>query len=70
MKKIYSEPKMLTVNSEIETDLLIMSLEGTDPTSGTEPGTEPGKTPGEDDDEEEIWGGAKGRNAWSNGGLW
>jgi len=69
MKKIYSEPKMLTVNSEIETDLLIMSLQDTDPTSGLG-GDTPGKTPGEDEGEEEIWGGAKGRNAWSDGGLW
>lgn len=58
---------MLTVNSEIETDLLIMSLDDSNPSDL--PGN-PGKTPGEDEGEEEIWGGAKGRNAWSNGGLW
>ena len=62
---------MLTVESVIETELLIMSLDNQNPTGGLEPGTEPGKTPGgEDDDDEEIWGGAKGRGGWSDGGLW
>ena len=61
---------MLTVESVIETELLIMSLDDGNPTGGLGPGTEPGKTTGEDEDEEEIWGGTKGRGGWSDNGLW
>lgn len=67
MKKIYSEPKMLTVESVIETELLIMSLDDENPTDGLEEGTKPGK---DGDGKDGEWGGAKGRNAWSDGGLW
>ena len=71
MKKIYFEPEMHIMMPQLTSDMLIMSLEDNDPTNGLGGGgTDPGKTPGEDDDEGDIWGGAKGRGMWDSDGLW
>ncbi len=67
MKKIYSEPKMLTRNCDMDTELLGASLDPNNPTD-LPGGTEPGKDPNPDEDDE--WGGAKGRDGWDANGLW
>ena len=65
MKKIYSEPKMLTRNCDMDTELLGASLNNDNPTDLPGGG---GKDPNPDEDDE--WGGAKGRDGWDANGLW
>ena len=65
MKKIYSEPKMLTRNCDMDTELLGASLNDGKPTDLPGGG---GKDPNPDEDDE--WGGAKGRDGWDANGLW
>ena len=68
MKKIYLKPETTSVDSEFEISLMVPSLDPSNP--GTDLPNQPGnggQGPGEGDDEE--WGGAKGRNIWSND-LW
>lgn len=69
MKKIYLKPETTTVDSELDMNLMLPSLDPDNPGSDLpdQPGNG-GQGPGGDDDEEE-WGGAKGRNIWSND-LW
>lgn len=68
MKKIYLKPETFNVSSELKISLMVPSLDPNNPSDLPGNPGNGGQGPGGDDDEED-WGGAKGRNPFENG-LW
>ena len=67
MKKIYLKPETIANDTTLKMNLMIPSLDPNDPSDLPGGGGNGGQGPGGDDEEE--WGGAKGRNIWEND-LW